>query len=59
MNSYVDNLTKEKVEYINQEIDKYNLKEEELFYYKNSLSCIEDFSSCKLHFQDYFDKKNI
>lgn len=55
--SYINNLTKEKINFINKEIDKYNLKEEEKFYYKNSLSCVENFSLCKLNFQDFFKEQ--
>lgn len=42
-------------EKIIQEIDTLWLSKEENFYYKNSLICIEDFSKCRLWFQEYFE----
>lgn len=56
--SYTNNFNKETTDFISSEIDKFNLDKNSDFYYKNSLVCIEDFSLCKLHFQEYF-KLNI
>jgi len=48
------------LENLNKEIDTLQLSKEDNFYYKNSLICINDFSKCRLWFQEYFDKqKNI
>ncbi len=38
------------------ELNKYNLEKDELFYYKNSLKCIENFHLCKKDFNKYFDE---
>jgi len=56
--SYTNKLTKENVDTILKEIDKFKLNEPELFYYKNSLSCIEDFSLCKLNFEKHINTNN-
>lgn len=40
--------------YINKEIDSLKLDEQESFYYKNSLVCIDDFSKCRSNFEKYF-----
>ncbi len=45
------------LENLNKEIDSLQLSKEENFYYKNSLICINDFSKCRLGFQEYFDKQ--
>jgi len=50
-------LNKQNKNYILKELDTLNLTKEQLFYYKNSLHCTEDFSSCKQIFQNYFDEK--
>lgn len=42
---------------LNKEIDSLQLSKEENFYYKNSIICINDFSKCRLWFQEYFDKQ--
>lgn len=41
---------------ISKEIDTFILSEEEKFYYKNSLICVEDFSKCRWNFEEYFNK---
>lgn len=45
------------IKYLNDELDSLWLNEEQLFYYKTSLTCEEDFSLCKQRFQDYFKEK--
>lgn len=45
------------LEVLNTEIDTLQLSKEENFYYKNSLICINNFSKCRLWFQEYFDKQ--
>ncbi len=52
--SFNNKLTKENIEYIKQELNKYSLSDNEYFYYTNSLKCIEDFSLCKENFETYF-----
>jgi len=52
--SYNDKFNIETIDFIKKEINKYNLTTKELFYYQNSLSCIEDFHICKQNFQDFF-----
>lgn len=47
----------ENIAYINNELDSLWLSEDQLFYYKNSITCVKDFSLCKLKFQEYFDEK--
>lgn len=47
-------LNKENIVYINKELDSLWLNEDQLFYYKNAISCTEDFSLCKKKFSDYF-----
>lgn len=44
----------ENIPYLNWELDNLWLNSEQLFYFKNSLSCINDFSLCKKNFEDYF-----
>lgn len=56
--SFNDKLTKDNIEYIKQELNKYSLNTEEYFYYTNSLKCVEDFSLCKENFQTYFEQFN-
>lgn len=43
-------------EKIAKEIDTLWLSKEDNFYYKNSMTCIEDFSKCRLNFEQYFEK---
>ncbi|NVP17531.1 hypothetical protein HUU51_02320 [Candidatus Gracilibacteria bacterium] len=43
-------------EEIAKEIDTLGLSKEDNFYYKNSMTCIEDFSKCRLNFEQYFEK---
>ncbi|MFK7779768.1 MAG: hypothetical protein QM490_01355 [Candidatus Gracilibacteria bacterium] len=43
--------------YLNSELESLGLSEEQLFYYKNSITCKNDFSLCKLNFQEYFTEK--
>lgn len=43
-------------EEIAKEIDTLWLSKEDNFYYKNSMTCIEDFSKCRLNFEQYFEK---
>lgn len=50
-------LNEKNILFINSELNTLWLNEDELFYYSNSLVCIEDFSLCKQHFQDYFEEK--
>lgn len=51
-------INKGTIDYLNNEIDTLNLSKEQSFYYKNSISCTQDFSLCKQHFQDYFAAQN-
>jgi len=44
---------------IEEEIDSLWLSNEDNFYYKNSLICIEDFSKCRLYFEQYFEKNKV
>jgi len=44
------------IDKISSEIDSLGLSNEDNFYYKNSLVCIEDFSKCRLIFEQYFEK---
>lgn len=55
--SYTNKFSKENLNYIIKEINKFKLDEKQFFYYKNSLSCIEDFSICKLNFQNYLKQE--
>lgn len=41
---------------INNEIDSFNFSEQDNFYYKNSITCTQDFSLCRQKFQDFFQK---
>lgn len=50
-------LNSKNIDYILWELDTLWLSEEQLFYYKNSLRCKQDFSFCKQKFQDYFDEE--
>jgi len=43
--------------YIDKELETLSLNEEQLFYYKTSITCKKDFSLCKKTFQDYFNTK--
>lgn len=52
-------VNQENIEYLNQEIDSFNITDEEKFYYKNSISCIIDYSLCRKNFQDYFENNEI
>jgi hypothetical protein len=40
--------------YINNEIDSFWFDIQEIFYYKNSLICINNFSKCRANFEEYF-----
>lgn len=42
--------------FINKEIDTFKFSEQEIFYYKNSLICIDNFSKCRANFEEYFKK---
>ena len=50
-------LTDKNIDYIINELDTLWLKEQKLFYYKNSVRCKQDFSYCKQKFQDYFNEE--
>lgn len=50
-------LTKENTGTLNLKLDLLDLSEQELFYYKNSVICSDDFSLCIKNFNDFFDKK--
>jgi len=50
-------LSEKNIAYIKSEIDTFPLHEDQIYYYKTSLFCIEDFSLCKQDFQDYFIQK--
>ena len=39
------------------ELDTFKLNEEQSFYYKNSLNCLDDFSMCKDTYHKYFNAK--
>lgn len=43
--------------YINKQLEALWLSEEQLFYYKTSITCKKDFSLCKKTFQDYFNAR--
>ena len=49
-------LNEENILKINNELDTLWLSKDQLFYYKNSISCKTDFSLCKLNFQNYFNE---
>ena len=49
--------TTENIDYILWELDTLWLDEQQLFYYKNSVRCKQDFSYCKQKFQDYFSEE--
>ena len=50
----------EDINYLSGALNSIWLNQEELFYYKNSISCTKDFSLCKQEFQDYFsENQNI
>ena len=42
-----------------EELNTFNLNSQELFYYKNSISCLNDFHICKVDFQEYFENEDI
>lgn len=44
--------------YIKEELKNIKLSDEEIFYYENSLSCIEDFHLCKKTFNEYFENND-
>ena len=48
-------LGEENIKIIKNEIQNFNFNKEQNFYYTNSLECINDFSKCKLNFQNYFE----
>jgi hypothetical protein len=50
-------LNTENIDYIIEELNTLWLDEQQLFYYKNSLRCKQDFSYCKQKFQDYFSEE--
>ncbi len=50
-------LTENNIKKMNMELDSLNLTDEQLFYYKNSISCKMDFHICKQNFHDFFDNK--
>jgi len=52
-------LTDKNIDYIINELDTLWLKEQKLFYYKNSVRCKQDFSYCKQKFQDYFNEEIV
>jgi hypothetical protein len=47
----------ENIDYLLNELNTLNLSDDELFYYKNSLMCLTDFSLCKKDFSLYFEEK--
>ncbi len=51
-------IEEENFTYFLNEINSLWLDEERLFYYINSLKCKQDFSLCKLKFQEYFTEQN-
>ncbi len=44
------------VQDVNNEIDSFWFDDQNNFYYKNSITCVNDFSLCRQKYQDYFDK---
>ncbi len=50
-------LKDENIDYIIEELKTLPLNEDQLFYYKNSVRCKQDFSFCKQKFQDYFNEE--
>ena len=58
---YHKEISEEKLAYLYQEIESFNLSPQKLFYYKTSLSCVLDFDNCKKLLEDYlyWDSKNI
>ena len=40
------------------EMSKFDFSEDEQFYYTNSLTCLEDFHTCKIMFQEYMEKES-
>jgi len=50
-------LNAENIDYMIEELNTLWLDEEQLFYYKNSLRCKQDFSYCKQKFQDFFSEE--
>lgn len=53
-------VSKENILELEKEIDSFEISDEKKFYYKNSISCVIDYSLCRENFQKYFEKnKNI
>lgn len=44
------------IEEINKEIDSFDFGEQQNFYLKNSVTCVNDFSQCRQNYQDFFDE---
>jgi len=53
------NLNDENLKYLNSELDSLILSEEQLFYYKTSITCKKNFNLCKKLFSDYFTNRDI
>ena len=51
-------LTKDNIATIVSELKYLNLNEEDIFYYTNSIVCIDDLNLCKENFENHFSNKN-
>ena len=56
---YSKSLNTGNIEYINNELDNLWLWKEQLFYYKNSIICIKDYSLCRQNFQNHFKENKL
>jgi hypothetical protein len=54
---YSQDLKIDNLSYLSGEILSYNLSDEEQFYYTNSLTCVQDFKSCRVKYNEYFESK--
>ncbi len=55
---YWVDLTGNKTLFVIEELNSYNLSEDEKFYYKTSIECTKSFVTCKDNFSAYFDTLN-
>lgn len=54
---YSQDLKNDNISYLSWEILSYNLSEEQEFYYSNSLTCVSDFKTCRVNYNDYFESQ--